>query len=53
MKKWRQSQVPEAHASNPRYPGDRDHEDQGSKPVQANSSQDPILIKLITKKGIV
>jgi hypothetical protein len=31
-----------AHACNPSYSGVRDQEDQGSKPAQANSSQDPI-----------
>jgi hypothetical protein len=31
------SQVPVAHTCNPSYSGDRDQEDQGSKPAQANS----------------
>jgi hypothetical protein len=34
--------VPVAHSCNPSYSGGRDQEDRGSKPVQANSSQDPI-----------
>jgi hypothetical protein len=34
-----------AHACNPSYSGDRDQDDQGLKPAQANSSQDPILKK--------
>jgi hypothetical protein len=29
--------APVAHACNPSYLGDRDQEDQGSKPVQENS----------------
>jgi hypothetical protein len=31
-----------AHTCNPSYLGGRDQKDQGSKPDQANSSQDPI-----------
>jgi hypothetical protein len=31
-----------AYACNPSYSGGRDQEDHGSKPAQANSSQDPI-----------
>jgi hypothetical protein len=38
-----------AHTCNPSYSGGRDQEDHGLKPAQANSSQDPILRKLITK----
>jgi hypothetical protein len=39
---------------NPSYAGGRDQEDHGSKPAWANSSQDPILKKTITKKeGLV
>jgi hypothetical protein len=38
-----------AHACNPSYSGDRDQEYRGSKPVQANSSQDPILKKPFKK----
>jgi hypothetical protein len=34
------SQVPVAHACNPGYSGGRDQEDRGSKPAQANSSQE-------------
>jgi hypothetical protein len=45
------SQAPMAHACNPSYSGGRDQEDHGSKPVWANSSQDPILKKPITRKG--
>jgi hypothetical protein len=30
------------HAYNPSYSGGRDQEDRGSKPVQTNSSPDPI-----------
>jgi hypothetical protein len=40
-----------AHTCNSSYSGGRDQEDQGSKPAQANSSQDPIWKKPITKKG--
>jgi hypothetical protein len=36
------SQVLVVHACNPTYSGGRDQEDCGLKPVQANSSQDPI-----------
>jgi hypothetical protein len=43
--------VPAAYACNSSYSGVRDQEDHGSKPVWANSSQDPILKKPITKKG--
>jgi hypothetical protein len=32
-----------AHAYNPSYSRDRDQEDRGSKPAQANSLRDPIL----------
>jgi hypothetical protein len=34
--------VPLAQSCNPSYLGGRDQEDHGSKPVQANSSWDPI-----------
>jgi hypothetical protein len=37
---------------NPSYSGGRDQEDFCSKPAQANSSQDPILKKPFTKKGL-
>jgi hypothetical protein len=47
------SQVPEAHACNPSYSGGRNQEDHGLKPTQANSSQDPITKKSITKIGPV
>jgi hypothetical protein len=36
------SQVPVAHACNPSYLGGRDQEIHGSKPAQANNSQDHI-----------
>jgi hypothetical protein len=39
-----------AYACNPSYLGDRDQEDQGLKPAQANSLQDPIWKKPFTKK---
>jgi hypothetical protein len=42
-----------AHACDPSYSGDRDQEDLGSKPAWATSSQDTILKKAITKKGLV
>jgi hypothetical protein len=45
------SWVPVAHACNPSYSGGRNQKDYGSKPAQANSSQDPILRTVITKKG--
>jgi hypothetical protein len=47
------SQAPVTHACNPSYSGGRDQEDYGSKSAWANSSQDPILKKPITKKGLV
>jgi hypothetical protein len=40
-----------AHACNPSYSEGRDQEDRGPNPVQANSSQDPILKIPNTKKG--
>jgi hypothetical protein len=43
--------VPVTHSCNPRYSGGRDQEDHDSKPVQANSSEDPILKNPFTKKG--
>jgi hypothetical protein len=48
------SGAPVSHAYNPSYSGGRDQEDLGSQPIQANSSQDPILKKTqkpITEKG--
>jgi hypothetical protein len=36
-KRKRASRVPVTHTCNPIYSGDRDHEDQGSKPAWANS----------------
>jgi hypothetical protein len=47
------SWVPMAHACNPSYSGGRDQEDYGSKPAWATRSQDPILKKPITKKGLM
>jgi hypothetical protein len=38
-----------AHACNPSYSGGRDQEDRGLKPVQANSSKDPIS-KILSQK---
>jgi hypothetical protein len=38
-------------ACNPSYSGGRDQEDRASKPAQANSSQDPISKKAITKRA--
>jgi hypothetical protein len=46
-------QAPVAHACNPSYSGGRDQKNGGSKPAQGNSSPDPSLKKLITKKGLV
>jgi hypothetical protein len=40
-----------AHACNPSYSGCRDQEDCSLKPVQANSSRDPVSKKPITKKA--
>jgi hypothetical protein len=40
-----------AEACNPSYLGGRDQEDSGSKPAQANSSQDHILKIPNPKKG--
>jgi hypothetical protein len=39
-----------AHACNPSYSGSKDQWDCSSKPVWANSSCNPILKNLITKK---
>jgi hypothetical protein len=48
------SQVLVAHACNPSYSGGRDQEDHSSKPARANSLQDPISKKPITKRaGVV
>jgi hypothetical protein len=46
------SQALVAHACNPSYSEGRDLEDQGSKPAQANSLQDPIS-KISHKKELV
>jgi hypothetical protein len=43
------SQVSVADACHPSYSGGRDQEDHSSKPAQANSSEDPITEKPITK----
>jgi hypothetical protein len=45
--------TPVTHAYNPSYSGGRNQEDHNLKPVWANSSQDPILKKTITKKVLV
>jgi hypothetical protein len=42
-----------AHACNPSYSGGKDQEDCGWKPVQANSSGDPILKNPSQKDGLV
>jgi hypothetical protein len=44
------SQRPVAHTCNPSYTGSRGQEDHGSKPAQANSSQDPISKKNPSQK---
>jgi hypothetical protein len=44
------SQTPVAHTYNPSYSGGRDQEDSSLKPTQANSSQNTISKKSITKK---
>jgi hypothetical protein len=41
-----------AHTCNPSYSGGSDQENRGSKPVQTNSSQDPVS-KNLTQKGLV
>jgi hypothetical protein len=45
--------LPVAHICNPSYSGDRDQEDCGSKPAQANSSKRFYLEKTYHKKGLV
>jgi hypothetical protein len=45
------SQALVAHTCNPSYTGRRDQEDHGSEPDQANSLQDPIRKKSITKRA--
>jgi hypothetical protein len=40
-----------AHTCNPGYSGSRDQEHHGSKPAQANSSQDPISKISTTKRA--
>jgi hypothetical protein len=42
-----------ALACNPSYSGDKGQEDHHSKPARANSSRDPILKILNTKKGLL
>jgi hypothetical protein len=42
-----------AHACNPSYSGGKDQENRGSKPGQANCSQEPILKKTHHKKVLV
>jgi hypothetical protein len=44
------SWAPVAHAYNSSYSGGRDQQDHGSKPDWTNSSPDPVLKKIITKK---
>jgi hypothetical protein len=44
-------QVPVAHTYNPSYSGDRDQEDCGLKPAQANSLQDSISKNPPNTKG--
>jgi hypothetical protein len=44
-------QVLVAHTYNLSYSGGRYQEDHGSNPAWANSLQDPIMKKTITKKG--
>jgi hypothetical protein len=51
LKRMNCSQAPVAHTYYPSYSGDRDQENRGSKPAQANSLRDPILKIPITKKG--
>jgi hypothetical protein len=46
------SQAPGAYTYNPSYSGGRDQEDCSLRQSQANSSQDPILKKPFTKKGL-
>jgi hypothetical protein len=41
------------HPYNPSYSGGRDQEDHGSKPIQINSSRDPISKKIHHKKGLM
>jgi hypothetical protein len=40
-----------AHTCNPSFSGGRDQEDEGSKPTQENSFQDPISKIPNTKQG--
>jgi hypothetical protein len=42
-----------AHVCNPSYSGGNDQEDRGSKPAQVNGLKDPILKKILHKKGLV
>jgi hypothetical protein len=52
MKELGASQTSIVHSCNPTYSGNRDQEDQGSKPAWANSSQDPISkIPIIKRAG--
>jgi hypothetical protein len=52
IKKWIGNWAPVVHTYyNPRYSGGRDQEDCGWKTSQENSLRDPILKKLITKRG--
>jgi hypothetical protein len=47
------SQALVAHTCNPSYSGGREQEDHDLKPAWANSSQDPISKKPITKNGLI
>jgi hypothetical protein len=50
-RKIKKSQMLVTHDCNPSYSGGRDRENRGWKTAWANSSQDPILKKPITKQG--
>jgi hypothetical protein len=52
LKEQEESQALVAHTCDLSCLGGRDQEDCGSKPAQANSSQDLISRKPITKKGL-
>jgi hypothetical protein len=47
LKSKMKRRAPLAHTHNPSYSGDRDQEDRGSNPAQANSLQDPIMKNLL------
>jgi hypothetical protein len=52
IKKVTSCWAPVVHTCNPSYSEGRDQEDGDSKPAQANSSQNPVLKKPITNKGV-